>query len=495
MKGVASRRVAVEVLLKVEQDGSFAGQALAAAFKNHSLTERDRAFATCIVQGTLRHQFELDGEIKKFSKIRLENLAAPLRAVLRSSLFQLIHLEDMPEAAVINTAVEIARKTGHEGQAKFVNAVLRSFQRERQASLAAGRQANTTLRQPTRPTGAETTPFHSDDQDDSTAARDSAGLARRYSLPEWMVKRWLQNYGEEECLRLLAYGQEIPLLMLRTCLMSITCEGLIEIFRSKGMTVEKSALVPACIKVIDRGGKGGPVSKLPGYSEGLFAVQDDASALVSLILAPSAGQTVADLCAAPGGKSVHLGELLENRGRVVAIDCNQKRLSLLASERRRLGLSNIETLVADGRTYQAPAPFDAVLIDAPCSGTGVINRRSDLRQHRKESDLYSLVETQRALLDNAAEMLKPGGVLVYSTCSIEPEENQENLSWFLEKHRQFRADNLEPFFSPEILAQWAAGSHWLETSKQLKSGYIQLLPCRHGTSGFFICRLRNAPQD
>jgi 16S rRNA (cytosine967-C5)-methyltransferase len=181
---------------------------------------------------------------------------------------------------------------------------------------------------------------------------------------------------------------------------------------------------------------------------------------------------------------------MENKGRVVAVDSSDKRLSLLASERRRLGLANIETVVADGRTYQPPQPCDAVLIDAPCSGTGVMNRRSDLRQNRAESHLQSLIETQRAMLENSAKMVKAGGVLVYSTCSIEPEENEQNLEWFLDKHKEYEPDNLEPFFSSEILERWSKETHWGETQKQLQSGYIQLLPSRHGSSGFFICRLK-----
>jgi 16S rRNA (cytosine967-C5)-methyltransferase len=272
--------------------------------------------------------------------------------------------------------------------------------------------------------------------------------------------------------------------------MSITTDGLIDIFRSKGMKVEKSRLMPDCIIVLDRGPFSGPINKLPGYDEGLFVVQDDASALVATILSAKSGQTIADLCAAPGGKSLQLGEIMENKGRVVAVDNSEKRLSLLGKERRRLSLTNIEAVVADGTKYKPEQAVDAVLLDAPCSGTGVINRRSDLRWHREEKDIESLVKTQRALLENAAAMLKPGAVLVYSTCSMEKEENQDNIDWFIQTHSGFKLDNMEPFMNQELLQSWSAESHWSETQKQLRDGYIQLLPSRHGCSGFFICRIK-----
>lgn len=463
MQGLASRKTAVEVLLKVEQEGAFANAALSAAFKKHSLTERDRAFVTYIVQGTLRHQIELDGEIKKFSKTKLEKLSVPVKLVLRSSLFQMMHMDDMPPSAVINTAVEIARKMGHEGSAKFVNGVLRSFERSRHTSTAAV----------------------SDETDHSIA-----GLSKRYSVPEWMLKHWFDRYGEGETLKLLQYSQQIPKLILRTCEMSITTDGLMDIFKSKGMNVETSELMPSCIVVVDRGPLGGPINKLPGYDDGLFAVQDDASALVSTVVEPQPGQTIIDLCAAPGGKSVHLGELMEGKGRVIAIDSSEKRLSLLGKERRRLGLQNIETLVTDGSEFQPDQLVDAVLVDAPCSGTGVLNRRSDLRVHRDEKDIAKLVHIQRSLLDNAAKMIKPGGVLVYSTCSLEKEENEDNLKWFVETHNNYKLDNLDPYFNKEILDRWSKEDHWSETQKQLQSGCIQLLPSRHGCSGFFISRLK-----
>lgn len=447
MQGLASRKIAVEVLMKVELEGAFANLALQSAFKQHALSERDRAFVTALVQGSTRHIVELDRVIEQHSTRPLSKMTPALRALLRCAFFQLIYMDDIPVSAVVNTAVQIARKTGHEGSARFTNGVLRSFKSK------------------------------SDSKPD-------------YSVPEWLVERWKSNFGEEETNALLKHSQEIPTLTLRVNESAITPEGLMRIFTEKGMKVEQSKLVPSCLNILDKGSVSGPVSKMPGYNEGLFAVQDEASALVALVVAPSPGQTVLDLCSAPGGKALHMGELMENKGRVVAADVNQKRLNLIAPERRRLGLTNVETVQADGRYFIPQTTFDSILIDAPCTGTGVINRRTDLSQRRKKEDLDELIEIQRELLNNAARFLKPGGVLVYSTCSIEPEENRQNIEEFLRTHHEYRAEPLWDYLNSEIISLWRTEPHWQETSEQIDSGMLQLLPSRHLSSGFFISRLR-----
>lgn len=476
MQGLASRRTAVEVLLKVEQESAFANQALSNAFAKNTLQERDRAFVTYIVQGTLRHQIEIDTEISKLSKKPLEKLNPVLRAILRTAIFQLAHMKDVPPSAVINTSVEIARKTGHEGSAKFANALLRNFQR-------------------TKKNDAATEENNSDESNLVDASvNDEKALSQRYSMPEWIVNRWIKRYELDECKALLEYSQKIPNLILRCNEEAISPEGLISIFEGKGMTVKRSELMPACIEILDRGTQTGPINKLPGYEDGLFSVQDDASAFVVTLLEAKPGQTIVDLCAAPGGKSIFLGEQMQNKGRVIAVDSSAKRLSLLGNERRRIGLQNIETVVRDGREFTPDGPCDAVLIDAPCSGTGVLNRRADLRQNRKSEDIDSLIRIQEQLLEQVSNYLKPGASMVYSTCSIEPEENEKNIEAFLAKHPEFSPVNLEPYFSQTTLQRWQQEKHWEETQKQLHAGYIQLLPSRHACSGFFISKLKREPQ-
>ncbi|MBY0357602.1 MAG: 16S rRNA (cytosine(967)-C(5))-methyltransferase RsmB [Candidatus Obscuribacterales bacterium] len=458
MKGLDSRQMALAVLLEIESNKAQVKIALNKAFERKSLTERDRAFVTFLVQGVLRHQAELDAQLEKITDRPLHKLTPALLNILRLAVYQLQEAADIPESAVVNTASQLAKQTGHIGQAKFVNGVLRTWLRSRQKG-------------------------------DSAV---SASLPEQFSLPEWLIKRWQDNYGNEEALELMRFSQEIPLLTLRCCQLAISKEGLLDIFKTKGITSKPGTLVDSTFTILDRGKFSGPVPKLPGFNEGLFTVQDEASALVSIIAQPKAGDLVIDLCAAPGGKTLHMAELMENKGRVIAVDIHKKRLELLTKDRQRLGLTNIEIMEADGRTFQNDAPADLILVDAPCSGTGVINRRADLRHTRRESDIEDLALIQRELLTNAAKLLKNSGSIIYSTCSIEPEENKNNIKWFLETHPQLKAVSLESYIPAEALKLWSASPHWSDTQKQLQEGMLQLLPSRHDSSGFFICRLAYA---
>lgn len=452
-QGMASRQLAVEILVQVEQDQAYANLALSHAFKRKTLSERDRAFVTALVQGVIRHRSALDEKLKPLSKRPLDKLQPSLRNLLRMAVFQLDQMTDIPPSAVLNTSNELARNTGHDGLAKFANGVLRGYLRR-------------------------------DASQDAKPENDVHSLSVQYSMPDWLVERWLKTWGLPETIELLKYSQSIPELVVRTCEVSITPEGLNQVFTQKGIACTPGTMVDSCLIVNDRGKYKGPVEKLPGYNEGLFTVQDEAAALVSKVVAPLPGELVIDLCAAPGGKSLHLAELMDNKGRIIAVDSKAERLNLLRKNRQRLGLTNIEIMESDGRSFSADALADKVLVDAPCMGTGVMNKRSDLRFNRQAPDLDQLVNLQRELLNNAAHIIKPGGILVYSTCSIEPEENIENFEWFLKQHPNFAAESLRPYISAELIAQWqSADPQW-----NPDNGWLQLLPSRHQQSGFFIAR-------
>jgi 16S rRNA (cytosine967-C5)-methyltransferase len=337
-----------------------------------------------------------------------------------------------------------------------------------------------------------------------------------------MIERWLTNFGQEETLKLLEHSQSTPPLTIRTCEIAITPEGLLEMLERKGLRVRYGELVKSCL-VLDRGRtsadndgerKSSPCSKvqepfmkssktasafrgsptkLAGYDEGLFSVQDEAAAFVSFVLDPKPGELVIDLCAAPGGKTVHAAEIMQNKGRVIAVDQSASRLSHLKSSRTRLGLKNIEIVVHDGRTFKCDMLADRVLVDAPCTGTGVINRLSDLRFKKKPEDLISLTQLQRELLANAVSLLKPGGVLVYSTCSIEPEENFANAQWFLDNFPDFEPDDISSFIPQWIMQECfpTIQGPLCKTKKEDSCLHmIQLLPPRHKVSGFFVARFR-----
>jgi 16S rRNA (cytosine967-C5)-methyltransferase len=461
MKGIAARKLAVDVLVRVEVDNAYANIALSSAFDRQVLSERDRAFATFLVQGVLRHRDQLDQQLRALSKKPLDKLTPAVRNLLRLAIFQLQYADDIPQSAVLNTATEIGKQVGHEGIARFVTGILRNYLRQAETAKEAPAAAAD---------GA------------SETKKDTAALAQQYSTAPWLVDRWLKNFGDTTAEKLLVYSQSIPELTVRTCESGITTEALMNVFASQGIKFRQGKLVPSCLIIEDRGKHKGPVEKLPGYGDGLFIVQDEAAALPPLVVAPQSGEVIVDLCAAPGGKTIQMAEMMENKGRIIAVDLHANRLEMLKKTRRRIGLTNIEVLAADGTSVQVDAPADKVLLDAPCTGTGVINRRSDLRFKREQPDLESLVKLQRALMQNAASMLKPGGVLVYSTCSIEPEENIENVEWFLQEHKDMRLDSLQPFVAESARDLFQPG--------ELERGWVQLLPTEHGVSGFFVARLR-----
>lgn len=455
MKGVAARKLAVDVLVKVEVDKAYANLALNSAFeRGNPLPERDRAFTTALVQGVLRHRDELDAEIAKLSSQPIAKLTPVVKNLLRVAIFQLRHMQDIPASAVLNTATEIGKKAGHAGIGKFVTGVLRTYLRKMEASPELK----------------------------STAVLDSDNapeLATKFSMPEWLVERWLQSRGREETIALLEYSQSVPPLVVRAAETGITPEGLLRVFESNGIKAAPGKLVDSCLIIEDRGRFKGPIEKLPGFTDGLFVVQDEAAAFASKVVAPAEGDIVVDLCAAPGGKSIHLAELMDGKGKVIAVDNHEGRLEMVKKNRLRIGLTNIQTVFADGTNYVPTDTISSVLLDAPCSGTGVINRRSDLRFKREQPDIAVLVQLQRQLLSNAAKMIKDDGILVYSTCSIEPEENEENLKWFLEAHPNFKLESLAPYASKQC-----------NFKDQLEQGFVQLLPTQHGVSGFFVARMK-----
>ena len=375
---------------------------------------------------------------------------------LRLGIFQLDFLDDVPPSAILNTSTTLARKCGHEGLAKYTTAVLRAHLRNKESSAK--------------------------DSNKESAVKSAEELSNHYSMPLWIVERWLKNYGFEDCLSMLKHALSNPKMYLRVNETAITTEGLLNVFASNNIKAQESKIVPNCLNVTASKKQKGGFESYPGYSEGLFSVQDAAASLVSQIVAPEKEDYVIDLCAAPGGKTAHLAELMDNTGEIVAVDIYEKRLNLLRQTMDRLSLTNIKLVVEDGTKFKSDRLADKVLIDAPCSGTGVFNRRSDSKYRRKESDIKELQTLQLELLENAASLLKPGGILVYSTCSVEPEENSMVIDSFIEKNNNFKLDDLSKFLSDTL-------KNHSVLSVTAKTGKVQLLPSIFDLSGFFIARL------
>lgn len=465
-RGLTARKLALEVLVKIEEKGAYTNIALSNALDGgrHELPERDRAFVTALVQGVLRNRNNLDDTLSALSSQPLKKIQPPLLNLLRLALFQLDYMEDIPQRAVVDTAVEISRSLGHAGLSKFTNGVLRTHIRNKE-------KAPKKL-----PENLET--LKPEDQ--------AEALARQFSMPSWLVSRWLARFGLDECRQLLERSGQQAKLTLRVNDTAMETEGYERILQDKGIIAERSALVPTCLVIKDRKVLKGPVEKLPGYEDGIFSVQDEAAAFVAMVVDPRAGESIVDLCAAPGGKTLHMSELMENKGRIVAVDKHEGRLNLVKANRQRLGLTNIEIKACDGITFQCE-PVDKVLVDAPCSGTGVINKRSDIRFKLQPQDITAVCTIQKALLDNAAKLVKPGGYLIYSTCSIESEENEEMIEAFLAAHADFEPVDINDCFKREPSDKFA-----LQT--QAEAGRVLFLPSRHDFSGFFVAKLRRRGQ-
>ncbi|MBX9672412.1 MAG: 16S rRNA (cytosine(967)-C(5))-methyltransferase RsmB [Candidatus Obscuribacterales bacterium] len=461
-KGLASRRLALEILIKIERKGAYTNVILKESLDEHSrkLNEKDRALVTAIVQGVLRKQSTLDAIIEKGSRHPIKKMPIPLLCNLRTAIYQIDEMQVESRAAV-DIAVELAKITGHKGQAAFVNGLLRNYLRQKD-----GQQA------------------------EITKSNSPADLAMEYSMPPWLVSRWHDRLGPQETRKLLEASSQPARLTIRVNRTAIEAPDFAKILAEKGIKTELSQLSRDCL-IIDRSTVSGSVAKIPGFSDGIFSIQDEAAAFVSEIVAPKSGDLVYDLCAAPGGKTMHMAEMMDGKGKVVAYDKQENRLSLIRDNRQRLGLTNVMVEKADcTRPIDVP-PADRVLVDAPCSGTGVINKRGDIRLKLQMSDITDLAEIQKKLLDNAANMLKPGGRLVYSTCSIEPEENDEVIDAFLSKHPGFALQDLTVDLAPETIQKLQN----LGLIEEAKRGKLYFLPSRFQFSGFFIASLKKAPVD
>lgn len=444
-KQKTARDLALEVLLRVERTKSYANLLLSPALAKSTLSERDRALATELVYGTVRTWGTLDWVLQERSRMPLDKLEPSVRMILRLGAYQLLYTRIPPSAACFE-AVEQAKKASHAGSVRFVNAVLRRLSRER-----------TQLKFP------------------DISADPVGHISLKYSHPEWLVRRWLERLGLEETVALCQANNLVPPLCLRVNTTLIQRAELVAHMENRGFTVDAHHIVPEALYL--RGA--GAVEKLPGYEEGLFTVQDESSMLAAYALAPKAGERVLDVCAGPGGKTTHLAELMKDKGEIWALDIHPHKLALISKSATRLRLGCIKVQEGDGRKLpvEFQEAFGKVLVDAPCSGTGVLRRRADLRWHKTPEELVTLPKLQLEILTSAAGAVVAGGVLVYSTCSLEPEENLEVVNAFLASRPDFRLADMGP--SLENIIQ----------ESTLRQGFLQLYPHKHKVDGFFLARL------
>jgi 16S rRNA (cytosine967-C5)-methyltransferase len=443
----SARKAATEILTKVDVRRAYADVLLDHMFDSTSLDGRDRALLAELTYGTLRWRGRLDRYIAQSIPGPIKATDPFIRNLLRLSLYQLIFLDRIPDYAAVNEAVELAKIHGGQGTAGFVNGALRNFLRSRKKIL----------------------------EPELTDSRVEE-FAEFWSHPKWLVDRWERYFGREEIGALLkANNQEAPL-ALRTNSSRGTRQGLLELFRSKNIQAVASPWSPQGIRIESKVS----VDQLPGFHEGRFQIQGEASQLVVYLLDPKPGERILDACAAPGGKTTHIAELMADRGHIVAVDISAKGVERVKENAQRLGLNSIRLLCADitgGLSASAEKSFDRVLIDAPCSGFGTLRSHPEIKWNRSEGDIRRLSQLQKKILVRAASYLKPGGILVYSTCTLIEDENEKVVEDLLNRHKEFVLEDAATFL-PDQAKSMARGSYFLA------------LPQRHKTDGFFAARLR-----
>lgn len=441
IKTMQAREIALRALVRVEQDGAYLNLFLPVLLQG--ITDEERSLAVKLATGTLQRLNTIDWAVGLFAKRSLTSLTPWIRNILRMSAYQLLYLDRVPDYAVVDEGVRLARRFGHHGVAGLVNALLRRLAREAAALPWPERDSNL-----------------------------PAYLSLYYSHPEWLISRWLLRYGYEETARLCQANNEIPPLTIRPNLMRTTPEILRGKLQAEGVDSVLSSLMPGMLQIVS----GRSPAGTDAFREGLFTIQGESSALVAPLLAPQPGDTVLDLCSAPGGKTTHLAELMEDNGRVIAVDLHRRRLQLVIQAARRLGLTAIEPVLADGRkihTLGLPIP-GAILVDAPCSGLGVIRRLPEIKWRRDEEELAVMQKMQLELLSAAAAILPARGKLLYSVCTNEPEETEDVARAFTQANRQF---------SPAALF---SSRPTLFPENQQNQSALALYPHTHGLDGFFI---------
>ena len=428
-----ARQTAFDILSKIQKDSSYSNLTIDSFLASVCLDEVDSAFVSALVYGVLESSFTLDYQLAANLKQPLKKLKPQVLTVLRLGAYQLLFMDKVPESAAVNESVKLIKANGCSFASALVNAVLRNI-------------AKKGLCLP--------------DESDKTFY-----YSVRYSFPQELVKFWIKSYGEENTVGIMESCSGRPPLIVRANTLKVTADELTSTLKNEGIE-SKSSVVTDSLEL----GKCGSVERLKSFADGLFHVQDAASQFCIAALDPQPGETILDLCAAPGGKSFTVAERMNNTGKIVACDIHNHRLDLIKSGAARLGITNIECIVNDAAVYNENLPMaDRVLCDVPCSGLGIVRRKPEIRCKPLDT-LKELPPVQGKILDTASRYVKKGGTLVYSTCALNPKENENVCKSFLESHPDFKSKL--PSFACEGMF--------------IRDGFITLMPHINGTDGFFI---------
>lgn len=413
---MSARETALKTLYAVEFEGAYSNMALKNSLSKNNISAADKGLITTLVYGVISRKLTLDYVIASYSKIKLKKISKYILLILRMGLYQLMYMDRVPASAAVDESVKLAKRYGHGASAGFVNGVLRSFIRS----------------------GIE---IPDDD------------LSVKYSFPKELCDAWVKDFGADFAAELMEALNSNPKLTIRANTLKITPQELKEELCKKGIKSEINGVSLVC--------GGFDVAGDELYKNGYYTVQDIAASQASLMLAPKKGETVIDMCAAPGGKTTHLAELMENKGQIFAFDVHEHKIKLINDNAKRLGIDIIEARIGDGNIFNENffEKADKALCDVPCSGFGIIRRKPDIKWNRE--DMSGLREIQRKILENAGRYIKRGGELVYSTCTVDKRENEEQTELFLKNHSNFEKISEKTYY-----------------------------PNRDGCDGFYICKMR-----
>ena len=440
-----TRQVALDILLSIEKEKSFSNIALNKMIPK-TMERRDENFIRELVYGVIENKLYIDYIIKNASKIKIKKIHPLVMSILRLGIYQIIFMDSVPNSAAVNESVNLAKKRGHKGTITFVNGVLRNISRN--PSEFSRLDSNKPLEY----------------------------LSIKYSHPEYLVEEWLGQYGYDFTEKLLEANNLTPPLNIRVNTLKTNREDLIKKLKVKNIECEKGILSKSSLMVKNPH----RIIESDEFKSGLFTIQDESSMLVGQVLNPQEGSLVLDMCSAPGGKATHIAQLMNNKGRIIARDIYDHKIKLIEENIKRLDAKIIETELFDALKLDDKLinKVDYCLIDAPCSGLGLIRRKPEIKWNRKKNHIEDLISLQYQILNTGKNYIKDGGILLYSTCTIYDGENLSMIRSFLENNKNFR---LEPI--TEIDEQF-------DEYGTLKDGFIQLYPHIHGTDGFFIAKMK-----
>lgn len=439
----SARGTAVKLLMRYEGSDSYIDKLLDGELRRSELSPADRALVTELVNGTIRWLSRLDWILTGFYHGEFAKCLPLVRNSMRIALYQMLFLSKIPPPAAINESVELVKRFKGEKHAGIVNGVLRNILRN-----------ISNIRYP--------------DRDENIALH----LAIHSAHPNWIVKRYIDRFGAEEAEQLLNANNQRPSITLRVNSLHATVDDVEAMLDEAQIKHERSPIHSDSIQITSLR----DVRSLPVFTDGYVSVQDASASLAVRLADPQPGMLVYDLCAAPGGKAVFAAELMKNSGKVVALEMYQSKLKLITDNASRAGVTIIDAIHGDAREFAPGTLADLVFVDTPCTGMGTLSKKPDIKWRRSLDDIRKMSAKQLEILEHAASLVKPGGTLLYSTCTIEPEENQDVVNKFLDKHSDFTLVPADSRLDPSVCS----------------NGFMQTLPHKHHSDGAFAARLQRA---